>query len=74
MRGGLIFPAIPLLILLAPCAVAQQSDIEQVTPQPSPAIAQGGGPHARQAETQARSRPGEKACSGRRSGGESPPS
>jgi glucose/arabinose dehydrogenase len=34
MRGGLIIPA-SLLILLAPCAVAQQSDIEQVTPQPS---------------------------------------
>lgn len=34
MRGGLIIPA-SLLILLAPCAVAQQSDTEQVTPQPS---------------------------------------
>ncbi|HWJ19063.1 MAG TPA: hypothetical protein VNR65_10090, partial [Geobacterales bacterium] len=34
MRGGLIIPA-SFLILLAPCALAQQSDIEQVTPQPS---------------------------------------
>jgi hypothetical protein len=34
MRGGLIISA-SLLILLAPCAVAQQSDIEQVDPQPS---------------------------------------
>jgi glucose/arabinose dehydrogenase len=34
MRGGLIIPA-SLLILLAPYAVAQQSDIEQVIPQPS---------------------------------------
>ena len=34
MRGSLIIPA-SLLILLAPCAVAQQADIEQVAPQPT---------------------------------------
>ncbi len=34
MRGSLIIPA-SLLILLAPCAVAQQADIEQVVPQPA---------------------------------------
>jgi hypothetical protein len=34
MRGCLIIPA-SFLILLAPCAVAQQAEIEQVDPQPS---------------------------------------
>ncbi len=34
MRGGLIIPAL-ILSALAPCAVAQQADIEQVTPQPN---------------------------------------
>jgi hypothetical protein len=33
MRGSLIIPA-SLLILLAPCAMAQQADIEQAAPQP----------------------------------------
>jgi Invasion associated locus B (IalB) protein len=34
MRGGLIIAA-SLLILLAPCAMAQQADIQQVAPQPT---------------------------------------
>ena len=34
MRGGLIIPAI-LVTLLAPCAMAQQAEIEQVVPQPT---------------------------------------
>ena len=34
MRGGLIIPA-SLLILLAPCAMAQQVDMQQVAPQPT---------------------------------------
>src|SRR5271157_1207663 len=34
MRGGLVIPAI-LLTLLAPCALAQDADVEQVVPQPT---------------------------------------
>ncbi len=34
MRCGLIIPAL-MLTVLAPCAVAQRADIDQITPQPS---------------------------------------